>query len=297
MGNILTVLALLFGIFQLSTELVITRQSVVGMKGSKVTLDCKYHSSDRWYLMQWKRQLTDKTDVTITTLVNHGKTSSPTPIWEEGIEDNFRTRARTSVFVDVNNVDFTLFINDFSCNDTGTYICLVTAANSFRNTTNLTITAKPERPTVLDDEVILEENDTYTLECTAMAGIPEADLRWYYKIPGTMDFVRIDEEYKQETIEVDECNQRAIQKIDVSIKQYLDGITYRCKVESDLLDEQEKESFYDDVVLKLPKKIIHQPEYKVPTERQTDYTNKSSSIQRYMTLLLTLMMFCICIYL
>jgi hypothetical protein len=92
--------------------------------------------------MQWKLKLPDKDDVTITTLLNSGKSSSPMPIWENGISDNFRKRARTSVFVDISTVDFSLSINDFSCNDTGIYLCEVTAANSARNTTNLTITGK-----------------------------------------------------------------------------------------------------------------------------------------------------------
>ena len=119
-----------------------TMPSKVGMKGSKVTLDCTFNSSERWYLMQWKLKLPDKDDVAITTLLNSGKSSSPMPIWENGISDNFRKRARTSVFVDISTVDFSLSINDFSCNDTGIYLCEVTAANSARNTTNLTITGK-----------------------------------------------------------------------------------------------------------------------------------------------------------
>lgn len=123
-------------------EMVQTMPSKVGMKGSKVTLDCTFNSSERWYLMQWKLKLPDKDDVTITTLLNSGKSSSPMPIWENGISDNFRKRARTSVFVDISTVDFSLSINDFSCNDTGIYLCEVTAANSARNTTNLTITGK-----------------------------------------------------------------------------------------------------------------------------------------------------------
>ena len=116
------------------------------------------------------------------------------------------------------------------------------------------LVAKPETPLVVDDEIILEENDTYTLECTAMAGIPVADLRWYYKVPGSDNFVRIDMESKQEIVKLDDCRQKAIQSIDVVISKATDGIIYRCKVESDLLDEQEKHSFHDDVLLKLPSK-------------------------------------------
>jgi hypothetical protein len=87
-----------------------------------------------------------------------------------------------------------------------------------------------------------------------MAGIPVADLRWYYKVPGSDNFVRIDMESKQEIVKLDECRQKAIQSIDVVISKATDGIIYRCKVESDLLDEQEKHSFHDDVLLKLPGK-------------------------------------------
>lgn len=105
---------------------------------------------------------------------------------------------------------------------------------------------------MIDDEVILEENDTYTLECIATAGIPVADLRWYYKIPGSSDFVRIDTESEQELLDIDDCSQKAIQKIDVIVNPETDGIIYRCKVESNLLDDEERNSFYDDVLLKLP---------------------------------------------
>ena len=59
-------------------------------------------------------------------------------------------------------------------------------------------------------------------------------------------------EPEQEIIRVDDCNQKAIQRIEVMVNEKTDGIVYRCKVESDLLNEDENNSFYDDVLLKLP---------------------------------------------
>ncbi|XP_052060047.1 uncharacterized protein LOC127700542 isoform X2 [Mytilus californianus] len=156
------------------------------------------------------------------------------------------------------------------------------------NATNLTITAKPEAPRVIEDEVILEENDTYTLECTATAGIPVADLRWYYKIPGSSDFVRIDTESEQEVLDLDDCSQKAIQKIDVIVNPETDGIIYRCKVESDLLNEEERNNYHDDVLLKLPKKIVPQPEYRMPQTKPPD-SNRANSISGYLTFSLTVL--------
>lgn len=262
--------------------------SVVGMKDSKVNLECRYQSTAVWYVIQWKRLYPNMESETITTLKNDGKSSTPMPIWEGIRDDNFRTRVRTSVYVDVTSVDFTLSIHEFSCNDTGIYVCQVVGSDLLRNATNLTITAKPEAPRVIDDEVILEENDTYTLECTATAGIPVADLRWYYKIPGSSDFVRIDTESEQEVLDLDDCSQKAIQQIDVIVNPETDGIIYRCKVESDLLNEEERNNFHDDVLLKLPKKIVPQPEYRMPQTKPPD-SNRANSISGYLTLSLTVL--------
>ncbi|VDH96535.1 Hypothetical predicted protein [Mytilus galloprovincialis] len=284
MENILTILTFLFGLFKLSSEIVITTPSVVGMKDSKVDLGCRYQSTAVWYVIQWKRLYPNMEQETITTLKNDGKSSTPMPIWEGIRDESFRTRVRTSVYVDVTSVDFTISIHDFSCNDTGVYVCQVVGSSLLNNSTNLTIAAKPGAPRVIDDEVILEENDTYTLECIATAGIPVADLRWYYKIPGSSDFVRIDTESEQELLDIDDCSQKAIQKIDVIVNPETDGIIYRCKVESNLLDDEERNSFYDDVLLKLPIKVIPQPEYRMPqTKAPIDPSNRANSISGYLT--------------
>lgn len=76
---------------------------------------------------------------TITTLKNDGKSSTPMPIWEGIRDESFRTRVRTSVYVDVTSVDFTISIHDFSCNDTGVYVCQVVGSSLLNNSTNLTI--------------------------------------------------------------------------------------------------------------------------------------------------------------
>lgn len=258
----------LLGYLDFSTASVHTIPSLVGLRGTKVTLECSYRSTDRWYVVQWKRVYTDSPDVTITTLTNTGKVDLM-PLLEDGVGDDFKSRVRTSLYMDVNTLDFHISIHNFSCNDTGQYACDVISARNYRNTTELTIQAKPSRPTVLDDEVLLEVNDTYTLTCTAMAGIPAADLRWYYKLPGTDDFSRIDTETReQKNTQLSECSYRATQLLDVTVNEETDGIIYRCMVESTVLTNEETESFYDDVLIKIP---IPEPEYAVPTTKPPAY--------------------------
>jgi hypothetical protein len=124
---------------------------------------------------------------------------------------------------------FFLFIQEITFYFTSIYntICRLANYNIYALYCNVyaSLVAKPETPLVVDDEIILEENDTYTLECTAMAGIPVADLRWYYKVPGSDNFVRIDMESKQEIVKLDECRQKAIQRL------YIQGCMYRFLLE------------------------------------------------------------------
>lgn len=121
-----------------------TRPSLVGLRGTKVTLDCTYKSTDRWYVIQWKRLYTGSDPVTITTLANSGQIEL-VPIFENDVDEDFTDRARTTVYMDVGSIDFKLSIYNFSCNDTGTYVCEVIGAKSVRNTTELTIAGKAYR--------------------------------------------------------------------------------------------------------------------------------------------------------
>lgn len=85
-----------------------------------------------------------------------------------------------------------------------------------------------------------------------MAGIPAADLRWYYKLPGTDKFIRIETESKQENRQLSKCSYQATQLLEVTVNKDTDGIIYRCQAESTVLSQEEAGSFYDDVLIKIP---------------------------------------------
>lgn len=237
-----------------------TLDQVTGMMGDMVSMECNYVNPPgrKWYVIQWKRRNNGTEPETLVTLQNNFLSEDTKPLgasWNNDLEPSFRNRARTNIRQDENDLKFNLEIYDFNCGDRGLYSCEMIGDNSASSQTRLVLKAKPEKPVINNDVIIVDENSTCELECEVLAGLPPVRLTWLISTPGSSKFEVIENLPEQIVKEGSDCRPKVIQHVQLLVTKENSGSMFRCQVDNGMSDAMTEE-LYDVVQVKIPDPVV-----------------------------------------
>lgn len=118
----------------------------------------------------------------------------------------------------------------------------------------LYIAAKPEKPVINNDVIIVDENSTCELECEVLAGLPPVNLVWLISTPGSSKYEPMENLPERIVKEGPDCRPRVIQSVQLIVTKENSGSMFRCKVKSSKADFI-TDDLYDEVEVKIPGKF------------------------------------------
>ncbi|KAK6173025.1 hypothetical protein SNE40_016564 [Patella caerulea] len=236
-----------FGIFSILSLIhgeFIVPSAITADLDETVILECRLEGNYRWYAISWQKQTEDGTSDIIVTL----PVDTKQPDWNNQMDAYYRQRYEPIINSNADVLEFSLRINGLTCVDRGTYSCNVMGNFPVKSkSTEVTVTSVATRPDINYDELSLERNSTFDIECEAEVGFPPGELVWLYKAQDSPVFHILGDEEAQETNSITPCRRSAVKKHRLEVTDDVAGSTFRCA----LRGRHTEIDFFDDVKIQL----------------------------------------------